>query len=57
MEKEFKKTIGTIRLFGKLQSSDENVGFSFSIGNSDAVFDEDDDEKKLNDVKQIENNE
>lgn len=56
MEKKFKKVIGNIRLYGKLQSSDESVGFSFAMGNSDEVF-EDDAEKEINEVKQIENKE
>lgn len=57
MEKEFKKLIGNIRLYGKLQSSDEHVGFSFSLGNSDAVFEDEEEEKKLDDVKRIESKE
>lgn len=57
VEKEFKKVIGDIRLYGKLKSSDESVGFSFSIGNSDEVFDDDEEDKELIEAKQIENKE
>lgn len=32
MEKEFKKVIGNIRLYGKLQSSDESVGLVLQWG-------------------------
>lgn len=56
MEKKFKKKIGTLRFFGKLYSSDESVGFSFSLGSSDEAF-EDDDDKELEEVKKIENKE